>query len=437
MAAKKKRLLVVTRHSPFPQTDGAGAYLFDILSYLAKRGWEIEVAWLFADGAVTRRGWWVVPKPFTETARLRVIGNYAVASMLIFPAIPWLPFKAKTFHFIKSGFQKTGLWALLRRKPSSPTLAPSSGAAGTLTSEAWSAAPSENETAFFLSRLRRFRPQAVLVNYCWLTPLLDEVKGVHTSVLTNDVVSQRLSPTPGRRPDPGLPEGEAELLSKAQSILAISEDDAAVFRSFVPGHNILLTPKAASARAQSTEAVEGRCLFVGGINEFNREGLTWFLAEVWPLVLAAAPDAVLHVCGPICGLISAVPAGVILRGRIENLATEYGPAAVVVVPLLRGTGVKIKLVEACSYGKACVTTPVGLQGLSFFRDAVRVAPDAQSFAASVLELLRDPGLRRQLHERTLSAIKDHLSPEHCYQPLADELSGTDSTACRLKASCPA
>jgi glycosyltransferase involved in cell wall biosynthesis len=286
--------------------------------------------------------------------------------------------------------------------------------------------PSTAETAFFKKHLRAFRPDAILVNYCWLSPLLTGLAELPTAILTNDVVSQRLACTPGLVPDPATPEGEANLLAHARHILAISEDDAAVFRHRLPQHSVIITPKAAEPQVCTNEPAPDRVLFVGGINHFNREGIQWFLAEVWPLVMAKNPRAQLHVCGGISGVVSNAPAGVVRRGRVPNLAVEYAEASAVIVPLLHGTGVKIKLVEAASYGKAIVTTPVGLQGLGFLRSAVVEAALPADFADGVVALLVDPLLRQKLSQNILSQVTKHLSREGSYGPVCHALSRSSS-----------
>ena len=49
---------------------------------------------------------------------------------------------------------------------------------------------------------------------------------------------------------------------------------------------------------------------------------------------------------------------------MENLDDLYAEAAVVISPLRAGSGLKIKLIEALSKGKAVVATTTTLQGVS-------------------------------------------------------------------------
>jgi glycosyltransferase involved in cell wall biosynthesis len=246
-------------------------------------------------------------------------------------------------------------------------------------------------------------------------------------VLTHDVASHRFALNHGGKAvplgdfSPATAAGEARLLSRADVVLAISEDDAAVFRGLLPDKAVIVAPKSAPIRDLVQKPVSGRCLFVGGVNPPNREGLAWFLEHIWPEVRANQPNAILHICGGIGQTVSQPGPGVVIRGRVEKLDTEYAEAEVVIVPLLQGTGIKIKLVEACSFGKACVTTPVGLQGLPFLRDSVIETNNAKEFSQGVLRLLGDATHRDNLGQRTLAAVTAHLSPDRCYRSVLNSL----------------
>ena len=82
---------------------------------------------------------------------------------------------------------------------------------------------------------------------------------------------------------------------------------------------------------------------------------------------------------------------------VEHIAGFYRKVDVIVVPLLSGTGVSVKTIEAAAHGSAIVTTPVGLRGLALrHEEDVLVAEGGESFADSISRLLRDPALRARL-----------------------------------------
>jgi len=223
----------------------------------------------------------------------------------------------------------------------------------------------------------------------------------------------------GLYPDEQL---DRELLAKADVILAISDDDGAAFRRLLPHAEIRTMLKAARLKQLNGSAVEGRCVFVGSAYSANVQGLTWFLQNVWPLVSAEIPHAHLRVCGKVCQKIERPPANVELLGVCEDLEAEYAGASAVIVPLLVGSGVKIKLVEALAAGKACVTTTVGVQGLGFLNSSeVSVADAAETFAAELCRLLGDHAAREAMERNAFAAAQKYLAPEVVYSPVLRRL----------------
>ncbi|HUF10247.1 MAG TPA: glycosyltransferase [Rhodothermales bacterium] len=179
-------------------------------------------------------------------------------------------------------------------------------------------------------------------------------------------------------------------LNRADTVLAIQEDEAAYFRTqtkrpvMTIGHSVDLKA------LPTEEVVAGRILAVGSENPINVESLNWFVTSVLPKVQREVPAAELAVAGSICNVLDERP-GVRLLGTMENLEAAYLTAQVVVNPMRFGTGLKIKSLEPLGYARALVTTPVGAAGLSDgSREAFLEEGDDQPFADRVIELLKDP-----------------------------------------------
>lgn len=420
------RLLVLTRHSPLPADDGAGSYLFQLLSYLRKQGCEIQVVWFEPHGELTRRAWCIVPAEIAAVFELRLPGSVALGRLRLFPNIYLLPWKARLLDKAKQVLVSLGLFPTLARWRGR-TAGAGETSATHVEPRHWMSFPHQEEHTFATRCAEAFQPDAVLANFCWMNELFDSLgsRAPLRISLTHDVAHHRAAFISGA----SLTETEeARLLSKADVIVAISEADAEVFRELCRFTEVLVAPKAADARERLPSQVPGHCLFVGSCNEPNREGLAWFLEEGWPLVRSEYPEAELHVCGTICKLVTGEYAGVSFHGRVDNLDEYYQRAQAVLVPLLHGSGVKVKLVEACAFGKACVTTPVGLRGLPFLADHVLTAGDAATFAAAILRLFRDATLRETLESGSFSATQRELSETRCYGPIATRVAAGPTTA---------
>lgn len=216
---------------------------------------------------------------------------------------------------------------------------------------------------------------------------------------------------------------EQEQLKWADVVLSIHEEDARILRQMVPQSEVLCAPMPATYHShEPTEQVPGRCLFVGSDINHNVHGMTWFLNEVWPLVLQEMPGCVLHVCGTVCRAISKNYSNVHLLGRVDELDTEYAAAQVCLIPLIVGSGLKIKLVEALSHGRACVSTSVGVQGVQELTGkAVLVADTPNDFANAVLCVLTNPDKRRSMEEEAKRYVIEHLTPAKSYHPFIQRI----------------
>ena len=144
-------------------------------------------------------------------------------------------------------------------------------------------------------------------------------------------------------------------LARADIVLAIQDEERAVFREMLPGKTVLTVPHGqAVTPAPAALAQPGRLLFVASHNDLNVRGLEWFVDAVWPAVRAASPAAELHVCGTIAGKLRPMPAGIALRGALPTFDAEYAAARVVINPVPPGTGLPIKVVEALCHGRPVV-----------------------------------------------------------------------------------
>src|SRR5262249_6066068 len=145
----------------------------------------------------------------------------------------------------------------------------------------------------------------------------------------------------------------------------------------------------------------------------NVLAVRWLFEDIWPRVLEARPDATLTIVGSVSSaFVDAPPRGARFLGRVRSLDPHYERAAVVVSTLTAGAGLKIKLIEAMTRGKAIVATPTTMQGVEELADsAVRVAADAPTFAAVVAELLADRAERERLGTAALAVARARFSED--------------------------
>jgi glycosyltransferase involved in cell wall biosynthesis len=94
-----------------------------------------------------------------------------------------------------------------------------------------------------------------------------------------------------------------------------------------------------------------------------------------------------------------------LRGFVEDVREPLRECSLFVCPILSGSGMRVKLLEAFAAGIPVVSTRVGAEGLAFEDgDVCALADDPVDFAAHVVELLRDGSKARALAERARASV---------------------------------
>jgi len=432
---KTSTLLVFTRFSPLNGLSGTGTYLFSILSYLHRHGVAVSICWSERPEIAARRGWWIVPKDLSAIATLLIPGALAIGRLRIFPSVFIGPLKARLRQAVKTVVLTLGLGSRLgiSRPQAAQTgeCTPAASPQPSVNPYAWDRPPDPYEHAFFRQAIAKIQPDALAFNYCWMTPLVQSLPD--PSRFLKMVITYDLRHIYSTLVDGKIQWSEGEFMTKdaetnylqlTDLIVAIREDDAETFRGLLPKKEVVTVYPALEPCPSRGIPVPNRCLFVAADNLANREGILWFLENAWPLVRAANPEAHLQICGTICKMFTTDYPGVVRLGFVDSLEAVYEEASVVIVPLLRGSGVKIKLMEAIARGKACVSTPIGAEGVPALDSCVAIAGTADAFAAHVLHLLSDTTARQGMEERAMSTIGEHFSAEACYDTLRAQIQKT-------------
>lgn len=151
----------------------------------------------------------------------------------------------------------------------------------------------------------------------------------------------------------------------------------------------------------------------------NAEGAFWMATRVWPAVRRLRPDARLALAGPgvpphACMSIE----GVTHVGRVDDLPSFLGKAALTAVPIRHGIGARMKFGEALASGTPVVSTSVGAEGFAAEGFYIR-ADDEASFADGCLRLLTRADEARQLGASARAFALDHLVWPVTTRPMID------------------
>jgi GT2 family glycosyltransferase/glycosyltransferase involved in cell wall biosynthesis len=150
-------------------------------------------------------------------------------------------------------------------------------------------------------------------------------------------------------------------------------------------------------------------LFLGSWrHDPNRIAVDWFMRNVMPLILAGEPDARLAIVGsdpPPEHTYADHSAHMEMLGFVEDVREPLRRYAIFVCPILSGSGVRVKLLEAFAAGIPVVSTRVGAEGLATVDgEFCALADDPGEFAGRVLELLRNAEGAAAMAERARAEV---------------------------------
>lgn len=218
---------------------------------------------------------------------------------------------------------------------------------------------------------------------------------------------------------------EARMVAALDEVVVFSEKDVELLGS--PRHTRVVRPPLAQGplvRHQSAQPGDGTVLVVSYLaRDENNKAALWAAAELWPRVLARVPGARLRLVGGGASdqLRQAVDgiASVELAGFVDDLEAEYAAAAVALVPVLQGAGVKFKTIEALLHGVPVVTTHVGAEGVGPDDLFAALTDTPDSLAEAMAAVLADPAEAQALADRSQDwARTEFARPRFVEQVLA-------------------
>jgi glycosyltransferase involved in cell wall biosynthesis len=195
---------------------------------------------------------------------------------------------------------------------------------------------------------------------------------------------------------------EASFAAACDGIASISELDACWF-SEVCATPVVVYPYGRDVHKASSRAVESpnaRLFHLGSMNwKPNEEGIAWMLSEIWPLVEEKEHTVELHLAGRHMPdwLMQGYWPGVKVHGEIPDSTAFMLQYGIMVVPLLSGSGLRIKIIEGMEAGRAIISTTLGAEGIPLTHgEDILLADSPQAFADGILELVSDSTLREKL-----------------------------------------
>lgn len=163
-------------------------------------------------------------------------------------------------------------------------------------------------------------------------------------------------------------------------------------------------------------------LFTGVMDYFaNVDGVTYFAQRVLPLIRRAIPQVTFLIVGrnPTAEVRElAQDPSITVTGYVPDVRPYLERAAVGVVPLRIARGIQNKLLEAMAMELPVVATSAAAEGIRAIASRhLLLADEAEAFAQSVVHLLRNEGLQREIGREARALVQQNYDWQATLRPV--------------------
>ncbi|MEO0255327.1 MAG: glycosyltransferase family 4 protein [candidate division WOR-3 bacterium] len=196
-------------------------------------------------------------------------------------------------------------------------------------------------------------------------------------------------------------------------VLTNSEKDKMYLNSIGIKNVNILPPLVKIDEDLKIEEKENYILFVGKMDYApNPDAVNYFLKKIFPYVREVHPEVWFYIIGSNINKDLEEKwkkeKNVKVIGRVPDVEVFYKRAKVFVSPLRFGTGIKVKILEAMSYGAPVVTTKIGAEGMKVLnRKHLLIAEDEKDFALKVIELIENKSLCENIVKNAFKFVREN------------------------------
>lgn len=200
---------------------------------------------------------------------------------------------------------------------------------------------------------------------------------------------------------------EINFLTLYDKIFCVSSDEKHFIMRFIYDKEIEYIPYSIPEIDLPDVKKDIDLLFIGAENPYNLEAILWFLNEVFPHLR----DGInLTICGDVIDMYDFSKMiknnNINLIKSVDDLNELYSRTKISIVPMLRGTGIKIKTIDAMARGVPVVASILGVDGIEDKRESgCLVAENSNDFIFYINKLLDD----NDFYIKTISKIRNYFS----------------------------
>ncbi|WP_090555398.1 glycosyltransferase family 4 protein [Pedobacter hartonius] len=212
-----------------------------------------------------------------------------------------------------------------------------------------------------------------------------------------------------------LREYETEQINRFHQIFAISEPDRQSILHFGCETCLDVFPVALDFDKYVVDPKKTSfpTLFHLGAMDYrpNKEGLEWFIEEIWPDIEKLNSELRFYIAGKSMQqhFYDYDSDNLVVEGEIFDAIEFMNSKAIMIVPLLSGSGMRVKIIEGMAMKKCVIATSYAAEGLNYEDGKdILIANTADEFYRCILQCVTHPNRWREIGENARkTAERDH------------------------------
>jgi glycosyltransferase involved in cell wall biosynthesis len=208
---------------------------------------------------------------------------------------------------------------------------------------------------------------------------------------------------------------ETEQINRFHQIFAISEPDRQSILHFGCETCLDVIPVALDFEKYVTDPAKTSfpTLFHLGAMDWrpNKEGLEWFIDEIWPDIEKLNSELRFYIAGKAMQqhFYDYDSDNLLVEGEVFDAIEFMNSKAIMIVPLLFGSGMRVKIIEGMAMKKCVIATSYAAEGLNYENGKdLLIADTADEFYRCILQCITHPNRWREIGENARKTVeRDH------------------------------
>ena len=215
---------------------------------------------------------------------------------------------------------------------------------------------------------------------------------------------------------------EINALSKCDVVMAISKEDEDTIKICSPSTKTIVVPAGMDIDDTFKDSSNHQDLFFIGSFDWqpNLQGIEWFFENVWNDVRKNFPSLRFVIAGKKmpASITNLKGDNVVVAGEVPDAKQFILNHEIMIVPLVSGSGIRIKIVEAMALGKTIIATTIAAEGLGLTDgENILIANNADEFVKHIAKCLSDIPFRKRIGENAHRFAFEHFQNKRIFEKL--------------------